>query len=123
MTATIGLCLLLGGKTTVIAASMFTLSWNHSVQKTEWRETWAVTAAGLRLTEAAVESSGAGMEPGANAVLRDGWWVWAPKLPVQPRLTLAASGATGGGWTLCHPGGCSEIGAKVGENVVLTPCP
>ena len=122
MTAGLGLCLLAGGKTTVIAASIFTLSWTHSVQKTEWRETWKVTAAGLKLTEAAVESSGAGMEPGPDAILKDGWWVWAPKLPAQPQLTLAASGATGGGWTLCHGRGCIQIGEKAGEAAVLTPC-
>ncbi|HEX2146208.1 MAG TPA: DUF1850 domain-containing protein [Pseudorhizobium sp.] len=123
MSAGLALCLLSGGKTTVVAASLFTLSWTHSVQKTEWRETWAVTTQGLKLTQAAVESSGAGMEPGADAVLKDGWWTWVPNLPVQPRLTLAASGATGGGWTLCHDEGCSEIGSRAGETAVLTACP
>ena len=116
------LCLLAGGKAVVLAVSAFTLSWTHSVQKTEWRETWSVTSSGLQLTEAAVKGSGAGMEPGPDAVLKDGWWTWSPDLPVQPRLALAASGATGSGWRLCHAGGCAEVGANAGETVVLSPC-
>ena len=116
------LCLLAGGKTIMLAVSAFSLSWTHSVQKTEWRERWQVTPAGLELAEAAVKGSGAGMEPGPDAVLRDGWWVWKPDLVALSSLTLAASGATGGGWTLCHDGGCLEAGTVEGEDVVLRPC-
>ena len=47
------------------------------------------------------QGSGAGMEPPEGAVLKDGWWVYAPELPPQATLVLAASGATGEGWTLC----------------------
>jgi Uncharacterized conserved protein len=116
------LCLAAGGKLTVLAVSAFSLSWTHSVQKTEWREDWAVTPAGLEILEAAVKGSGAGMEPGDGAVLRDGWWVWRPETRTVPELRLAASGATGSGWTLCHADGCVELGAKVGDEVVLTAC-
>lgn len=116
------LCILAGGKVTALAVSLFTMSWTHSVQKTEWRETWAVTPAGLELREAAVKGSGAGMEPGPDAVLLDGWWVWRPALPVQQRISLAASGATPGGWRLCHDGGCVELGAKADDGVVLARC-
>lgn len=116
------LCILAGGKVTALAVSMFTLSWTHSVQKTEWRETWAVTPAGLELRQAEVKGSGAGMEPGAGAVLRNGWWVWRPALPVQPRVSLAASGVTPSGWRLCHEGGCQELGARAGEDTVLEAC-
>ena len=117
------LCILAGGKVTALALSMFTLSWTHSVQKTEWRETWAVTPAGLELRQAEVKGSGAGMEPGPDAVLRDGWWVWHPALPPQERVSLAASGMTPGGWRLCHDGGCVELGAKAGDEVSLSWCP
>lgn len=117
------LCVLAGGKIIVLAISAFTLSWTHSVQKTEWREHWELTPAGLELAEAAVKGSGAGMEPGPDAVLREGWWVWAPGLAPQPRIALAASGTTGRGWTLCHDGGCTEVGAAAGDAVVLEPCP
>jgi hypothetical protein len=117
------LCILAGGKLVTVAATLFTLSWNHSVQKTEWRETWAVMPDGLEIREAGVKGSGAGMEPGEDARLRDGWWVWHPALPPQPSLTLAASGATGGGWLLCHERGCLTIGATSGEAAVLSSCP
>ena len=117
------LCLLAGGKAVVLAVSAFTLSWTHSVQKTEWRESWAVRPAGLTLTEAAVKGSGAGMEPGPDAVLRDGWWVWKPKLAPLPSLSLAASGATPSGWKLCHEGGCTELATQAGQDVFLRPCP
>lgn len=116
------LCILAGGKVTALALSLFTLSWTHSVQKTEWRETWSVTPVGLEIREAAVKGSGAGMEPGPDAVLRDGWWVWRPSLPDQSSVSLAASGMTPSAWTLCYDGGCLELGAKAGEDVVLEPC-
>lgn len=117
------LCIIAASKTITFAVSLFTLSWSHSVQKTEWRETWAVTPKGLEIREAAVKGSGAGMEPGPDARLRDGWWVWHPPLPPQPRLSLAASGATNGGWLLCHEGGCLTIGKVFGDAAVLSPCP
>jgi hypothetical protein len=117
------LCILAGGKVTALAISAFTLSWTHSVQKTEWRETWAVTPAGLELRQAEIKGSGAGMEPGAAAVLKDGWWVWHPTLPPQERISLAASGVTPSGWRLCHADGCVELGATAGDEVSLSGCP
>lgn len=117
-----GLCILAGGKITALAISAFTLSWTHSVQKTEWRENWAITPAGLQLGEAAVKGSGSGMEPGPNAVLKNGWWVWRPSLPPQSQISLAASGMTASAWKLCHDGGCIELGAKAAEPVILQAC-
>lgn len=105
-----------------LAAPDFTLSWTHSVEKTEWRETWDVTDAGLRLTGAAVKGSGAGMDPAPDAVLQDGWWVWHPVNRVVPELVLAASGATGGGWTLCADGTCYVLGQDSGAAVRVGPC-
>lgn len=122
------LCILAAGKLTTLAALSFSLSWTHSVEKVEWREQWLVlpagqvTPAGLVLLEAAVKGSGAGMEPGEGARLRDGWWVWKPTLPARPELVLAASGATVSPWTLCAQGECREIGAVSGAPVVVRPC-
>jgi hypothetical protein len=116
------LCVLTAGKVAVIAASSFTLSWTHSVEKVEWRENYHVTPAGLQLEEAAIKGSGAGMEPGPDAALENGWWVWQPKIGPLPRLTLAASGATASGWRLCHAGGCLTLGEKTGDEVVVEPC-
>jgi hypothetical protein len=115
-------CLAVGAAWLVLAAPVFTLEWTHSVERTRWRETWVVGAEDLRLVEAAVRGSGAGMEPGPGARLQDGWWVWAPAVPALPRLELAASGATGAGWTLCADGRCRILGAAPGAAVVLQPC-
>lgn len=115
-------CLLIWTVALSLSGDSFTLEWTHSVERIEWREEWAVTDEGLRLLQAAVKGSGAGMEPGADAVLRNGWWVWAPDLPPQPELRLAASGATPSAWTLCTAEHCHEIGAAPGEPVLLRPC-
>ena len=116
------LCLLAAGKTTVFAASAFTLSWTHSVEKTRWEEDWRVTPAGLAIVEARVKGSGAGMEPPADAVLKDGWWVYSPKLPARGRIMLAASGATPSGWTLCTATDCREFGASAGDAIEISVC-
>lgn len=117
-----GLCILAAGKSLALAATAFTLSWTHSVEKTEWRESWALAAEGLVLTEARVKGSGAGMDPGEGAYERDGWWIWAPRAPAVPELVLAASGATASPWTLCTASGCLDLGATAGDPVVIAPC-
>ncbi|MCY0095669.1 DUF1850 domain-containing protein [Hoeflea ulvae] len=118
----LSLCILAGGKAMTIATAVFSLSWTHSVEKTEWRESWQVTAEGLELTEARVKGSGAGMDPGEGATLEDGWWVWTPTLPVVPELVLASSGATVSAWQLCHAGGCERLGAEAAAPVRISPC-
>jgi hypothetical protein len=100
----------------------FELNWQHSVEKTEWRESWRIEGALLHLTQAAVKGSGAGMDPGDGAQLRDGWWIWTPDLPPVTALSLAASGATQGGWRICDAGQCSEIGAVPGLAIKVAPC-
>ncbi|MBP1849051.1 DUF1850 domain-containing protein [Rhizobium halophytocola] len=116
------LCILTGAKTITLAAGLFTLSWLHSVEKTEWRESWRLAPDGLELTEARVKGSGAGMDPGEGAVLEGDWWVWQPKLPPQPSLHLAASGATVSPWTLCTEAKCLALGGKPGAGVTIKPC-
>lgn len=114
-------CLMVGASLLVLAAPDFTLDWQHSVEKTRWRESWRLSTDGLQLTEAAVQGSGAGMEPGEGALLGDGWWVWQPMMAPQDRLVLATSGATGGNWHLCSAAICHDI-AETGAAVVLRPC-
>lgn len=116
-------CLMVGAAALTLSSGQFDLSWTHSVEKTGWRERWAVEGQALRLTEAAVKGSGAGMDPGPGAVLEGDWWVWTPDLAPLPGITLAASGATGGGWTLCADGTCREIGKDAGAALRLAPCP
>lgn len=116
------LCIAIAATVLTIPATTFSLSWVHSVEKVEWREEWAVTHAGLELRQASVKGSGAGMEPGEGAVLNDGWWRWKPSLAPIPELRLASSGATPGGWTLCHSDGCMMLGALPGDDTVLSAC-
>jgi hypothetical protein len=117
-----GACLLVAGKQIMLATAAFTLSWTHSVEKTEWQEHWRVGADGLRLVEARVKGSGAGMDPGDGARLENGWWVWPTEVPAIPKLVLAASGATVGGWTLCHDDGCRTMGTEPGRPLTLETC-
>jgi hypothetical protein len=117
------LCVAPGAETLRVAAVAFTLSWTHSVERTEWREVWRVTPAGLLLETAQARGAGAGLEPAADARLEAGWWTWRPRLAPVPDLVLAASGATGAGWTLCAAGRCLELGAAAGPVVRIAPCP
>ena len=125
------LCVALaGGKKLFLAATYFSLSWNHSVEKTEWREDWKILDNGLKLTSAAIKGSGAGMDPADGAKLVDGWWVWQPQLQPVPVLTLAASGATMSPCKLCYRENenedqeqCLVLGEAPSEPVSLSSCP
>jgi len=119
----VSLCVVIaGGKTVAIAAVAFTLSWTHSVEKVRWEEEWQVKPGGLKIVEARIQGSGAGMEPPPGSVLQDGWWVYVPDLPLQPEISLATSGATSSAWSLCAEGRCMTLGAEAGDPVVLRPC-
>ncbi|WP_435259547.1 DUF1850 domain-containing protein [Thioclava sp. FR2] len=116
-----GACLMVGAVAMSLSGNGFSLHWTHSVEKITWSENWVVMGHALQLVEAKVKGSGAGMEPGEGAVLQDGWWVWSPMTRV-PELRLAASGATGAGWTLCDGTACHELGAEPGEALMIAPC-
>lgn len=113
-----------GAKTFVLATSAFTLSWTHSVQKTLWEEHWRVEKGGLRIVEARVEGSGAGMEAGEGAKFDGRFWRWKPSLPRLPELLLRRSDAVPQGWTLCAAGRCRAIAdrAEKADMVTLRPC-
>ncbi len=121
-----GVCLLAGGTSAKVAAGLLTLAWTHSVEKIEWQEVWRATPAGLEIVEARVRGSGAGMEPGEDARLVDGRWVWRPRRPAVAELWLARSGATAD-WRICVDGVCrtaEEILGRAmdGEAVRLVGC-
>ncbi|MBX3577241.1 MAG: DUF1850 domain-containing protein [Rhizobiaceae bacterium] len=117
------LCVASAGTVAVHVAAAFTLAWTHSVERTRWEEDWRLTGDGrLAIVEARVKGSGAGMEPPDGAVLRDGWWTYAPSLAPRDRLVLAASGATGGGWTICFGADCAELGGDAGAPVEIRAC-
>ncbi|HSO47816.1 MAG TPA: DUF1850 domain-containing protein, partial [Rhizobiaceae bacterium] len=51
-------CLMIAGKATIMASTMFTLGWTHSVEKTGWEEQWRSGGETLQLEEARVRGSG-----------------------------------------------------------------
>lgn len=112
---------MVGAVAMALAGPGFTLRWTHSVERVDWVEEWRVDGPTLRLDRVRIKGSGAGMEPGEGATLREGWWVWAPGTTVRD-LRLAASGATGAGWRLCDGAACREIGATAGQALVVRPC-
>ena len=117
------ICILAAGKTVAIAASVFTLSWTHSVERTRWEEHWLARPDGLTVTEGRIEGSGAGMEPPDNARLVDGAYVYKLDRAPIPELVLAASGATGGGWHLCPKGSdCIDFGEAAGDPILISWC-
>jgi hypothetical protein len=110
------LCLATAGMVSALAASSFTLSWTHSVEKTQWRETWQVLDTALQPVEASVEGAGAGIDLPADAVWAEGRWTYVPRVPPVPELVLAASGMTSSPWLLCLPDGtCRDLGARAGD--------
>jgi hypothetical protein len=117
------LCLTAGVATTRLAVAAFTLAWTHSVEKVAWQEDWRIEGDRLVLVESRVKGSGAGMEPGADAVLEGGWYRSRPQLAV-PELVLARSD-TVPDWRLCIGDACGTLG-PAGDDagiVVLAPCP
>lgn len=107
-------------------AGAFELVWTHSIEKVEWRETWAPAGDGLHLVTVRVKGSGAGMEPPEGARLVDGWWRAEPEGVVYPALTLARSGAVPD-YRLCLAGDCRPLsgwlpGLPETGALILSPC-
>lgn len=113
------LCIATGGTVLALAASTFTLSWVHSVEKTRWDEHWQVADERLEVVEARVRGSGAGIDLPENARSTPDGWIYRPERTPIPRLLLAASGATPSGWTLCAADRCLELAAEPGEPVAI----
>jgi len=104
-----------------------TLRWTHSVQKTVWEEDYAVRDGRLLLAEARVSSTGAGMEPPPDAVLRDGNWHYRPQLPLLPNVQLRHSPYVAP-YVLCAGNDCrtaAEWLPGLPDEAVMTlrPCP
>jgi len=120
-------CLLVAGVVrTALVTNVFTLGWEHSVEKTRWEETYRIDGDRLRLTGARIQSLGAGMEPPSGAVLRHGWWTWKPPPNAIAVLPLTQSTYTSD-WTLCWNHRCRTLGALVpsaveGSVVHLAAC-
>lgn len=117
-----GLCVAAAGLAVHIAASSFTLSWTHTVEKTLWEEEWRIEEGGLVLARARVKGSGAGMEPPAAARLEHGFYVWEPD---ERRASIVLrNDPHAGDWTLCAGGGCAALREWLGgdaDPVRLSP--
>ena len=121
------LCLAAGAVAASLAVESFTLSWIHSIEKIRWEEDWRIEDRALVLTEARIRGSGAGMEPPAGAVLKNGVWHYRPELPPQTVLRLTHS-PHAGGYTLCTATVCRPLADHLpgmDNNVVieLRECP
>ena len=91
-----------------MALSTFTLAWHHSIEKVRWEEDWLIESGKLMIGEARIRGSGAGMEPPAGAVLKQGVWHYQPDLPAQSSLRLTHSPYTTG-YELCLDGVCRPL--------------
>lgn len=103
-----------------------TLRWTHSIQKTIWEEDYRRDGNALLLVEARVRGTGAGMEPPAAAVLKDGTWHYTPSLPPLPRVVLRHSSYVPP-YTVCAAGTCQPVttwlpGLPEDALIQLAPC-
>jgi hypothetical protein len=112
--ATGAICLAVAGAIrATLPGNEVTLAWTHSVEKTRWEERYISEGDSLNLVEARVQGLGAGMEPPADAVFRDGWWRWAPNLRLRElRLTYSTFTLD---YTLCAQGHCQSLRALLGD--------
>ena len=102
-------CLFVAGALrAVVPAPDFTVAWMHSVEKTRWEERYRVEGTKLRLIEARIQGSGAGMDPPPDAKLHDGWWTWRPSVGPLPALRLTLSPFTRD-YDLCWRGRCQTL--------------
>ncbi|WP_445396664.1 DUF1850 domain-containing protein [Zobellella sp. An-6] len=117
------ICLATASATLMLLTGSIGLSWDHSVEKIRWAEHYRVEGDRLRLVEASVRGSGAGMEPPPEARLEDGAWRWRPGL-LLTEVQLASSEFTGD-YTLCLDSGlCRPLGhwLPAGQAVTLSAC-
>ena len=106
------LCLAAGAVAAMVATEVFTLAWTHSIEKIRWEEDWRLKGGHLHLVEARIRGSGAGMEPPAGSVLRDGVWHYRPAVPPQAVLRLSHS-PHAGGYTLCTATVCAPLADRL----------
>jgi hypothetical protein len=121
-----GLCLAAAGLVLALPLQSFTLAWTHSIEKVRWEEDYRIENGRLRLTEARIAGTGAGMEPPPDAVLKDGVWHYRPQLAPLERVRLTRSGYVAD-YQLCAAGRqCQPLGAIVSARadiVDMSVCP
>jgi len=125
-----GICLAAGVIAATLPFSAFTLAWTHSIEKIRWEEDYRIVDTRpprLQLTEARIRGSGAGMEPPAGAVLKNGVWHYRPQLASLERLQLSHSPYVAD-YQLCHAGDCRSLKFYLPELpatavITLAACP
>lgn len=120
------LCLNAGLLSATLAANAFTLAWVHSIEKLRWEEDWRIAGDRLEVVAARIRGTGAGMEPPAGAVLRDGTWHYQPAVAPLRALTLTHS-PHAGGYELCAGEPCRLLaellpGLSADAVVEIAPC-
>lgn len=118
---------LVAGLLVVPLGEAVTLQWTHSVQKTLWAEDYRLRGDRLQLSSARVRGTGAGMEPPADAIYRDGAWHYTPALPLLPAVTLRHSPYVAP-YTVCAGADCRPLpnwlpGLAADTTVALQVCP
>lgn len=102
------LCLAAGKILLAIPVTSFTLAWTHSIEKTRWEEDWHIAGQQLVIREARVRGAGAGMEPSADAVLRNGIWHYRPSSPPTRSVRISHS-PYAPGYELCLESRCQAL--------------
>ncbi|CAG0969636.1 hypothetical protein BURK2_01206 [Burkholderiales bacterium] len=120
-------CLAAGALLATLAGNDFTLAWTHSIEKIRWEEDWRAEGGALRIFEARIRGSGAGMEPPDGAVLQAGVWHYRPQQAPQTQLLLAHT-PYAAPYELCSGGSCRPLAAWLpglppSATVALEVCP
>ena len=120
-----GLCLIAGLLVAPLGEAVM-LRWTHSIQKVAWEEDYRREGNDLRLVTARVRGTGAGMEPPADAVFRDGAWHYTPALAPLPQLSLRHS-AHAAPYIICNATLCQPVtdwlpGLPADATLELAPC-
>jgi hypothetical protein len=120
-----GICLIAGLLVAPLGDAV-TLRWTHSIEKILWEEDYRREGDVLRLVEARVRGTGAGMEPPTGAVLRDGVWRYVPDLPSLPGVILRHSPHVPP-YVACGDAGCRSVpdwlpGLPADALLELRPC-
>jgi len=102
------LCLVAGSLQVQLPVSQFTLRWQHSIEKIEWAEDYEVVGPWLRLSQARIRGSGAGMEPPEGSTLVDGDWRYRLVDPWRREIVLARSEFVPD-YELCVDGKCRRM--------------
>ena len=100
--------MLIGSTLHIFPTSSITLKWTHTVEKTPWEEDYRIVDDALMIEEARVKTSGAGMEPPADAIWVSGWWRYKPSTGLLKEVILANS-EFAPGYTICRINVCQSI--------------